>query len=380
MRTNKTLIQGAGLSAPKFQDYSIFPNKDVSRQMQLQRMYQDRNVRRYIDNLPPGADIDKLPASMQEPVQMFLNDKRMRYGQMARQISRPGAAIGSPMYMKLQADMNKTANEIKNLSNQLDNFKALKTEFLEDFDEGIISNGSNTSQLKELFSTDEYNIDLTSGSLQFILENGETVNGANLPKYFNRNATAVDGLLKLNQQAYKSAMPIMDKTSDYLYRRQVTQLVTQGGRDGLLSLATDKFLDNPMIDVDNIDDPNAYLLKEENHKQLQDFVINNWMQGISSAAQSAYNMKQRVSNAASGISAKNAMQIWNSGDLSQITNMLPLNSKISVVPYDDGTYDLKMGNRVVRSGIDPGKPEHLNLFLEVLGVPGGNNSIDLSKI
>jgi len=380
MRTNKTLIQGAGLSAPKFQDYSIFPNKDVSRQMQLQRMYQDRNVRRYIDNLPPGADIDKLPASMQEPVQMFLNDKRMRYGQMARQISRPGAAIGSPMYMKLQADMNKTANEIKNLSNQLDNFKALKTEFLEDFDEGIISNGSNTSQLKELFSTDEYKIDLTSGSLQFILENGETVNGANLPKYFNRNATAVDGLLKLNQQAYKSAMPIMDKTSDYLYRRQVTQLVTQGGRDGLLSLATDKFLDNPMIDVDNIDDPNAYLLKEENHKQLQDFVINNWMQGISSAAQSAYNMKQRVSNAASGISAKNAMQIWNSGDLSQITNMLPLNSKISVVPYDDGTYDLKMGNRVVRSGIDPGKPEHLNLFLEVLGVPGGNNSIDLSKI
>ena len=380
MRTNKTLIQGAGLSAPKFQDYSIFPNKDVSRQMQLQRMYQDRNVRRYIDNLPPGADIDKLPASMQEPVQMFLNDKRMRYGQMARQISRPGAAIGSPMYMKLQADMNKTANEIKNLSNQLDNFKALKTEFLEDFDEGIISNGSNTSQLKELFSTDEYKIDLTSGSLQFILENGETVNGANLPKYFNRNATAVDGLLKLNQQAYKSAMPIMDKTSDYLYRRQVTQLVTQGGRDGLLSLATDKFLDNPMIDVDNIDDPNAYLLKEENHKQLQDFVINNWMQGISSAAQSAYNMKQRVSNAASGISAKNAMQIWNSGDLSQITNMLPLNSKISVLPYDDGTYDLKMGNRVVRSGIDPGKPEHLNLFLEVLGVPGGNNSIDLSKI
>ena len=348
--------------------------------MQMQRMYQDRNVRRYIDNLPPGADIDKLPASMQQPVQVFLGDKRRQYGMLARQLARPGQQAGSPRYMQMQAEMNKTANEIKNLSNQLDNFKALKTEFLEDFDEGIISNGSDTSQLKELFSTDEYKIDLTSGSLKFLLEDGTEINGANLPKYFNRNATAVDGLLKLNQQAYKSAMPIMDKTSDYLYRRQVTQLVAQGGRDGLLSLATDKFLDNPMINVDNLDDPNSYLLKEENHKQLQDFVINNWMQGISSAAQSAYNMKQRVSNVASGVSAQNAMQIWNSGDLSQITNMLPLNSKISVVPYDDGTYDLKMGNRVVRSGIDPGKPEHLNLFLEVLGVPGGNNSIDLSKI
>ena len=82
----------------------------------------------------------------------------------------------------------------------------------------------------------------------------------------------------------------------------------------------------------------------------------------------------------SGINLQSAMEVWNSGDLSQITNMLPLNSKISVVPYDDGTYDLKMGNRVVREGIDPGEPSHLNLFLEVLGVPGGNNSIDLSKI
>ena len=377
---NKALIQGAALSAPKFQNYSILPNQEVTRQMQLRRMYQDRNVRRYIDNLPPGADIDKLPASMQQPVQMFLTDKRRQYGMLARQLARPGLQAGSPRYMQMQAEMNKTANEIKNLSNQLDNFKALKTEFLEDFDEGIVSNGSDTSQLKELFSTDEYKIDLTSGSLKFLLEDGTEINGANLPKYFNRNASAVDGLLKLNQQAYKSAMPIMDKTSDYLYRRQVTQLVTQGGRDGLLSLATDKFLDNPMIDVDNIDDPNAYLLKEENHKQLQDFVINNWMQGISSAAQSAYNMKKRANNPMSGINLQNAMEVWNSGDLSQITNMLPLNSKISVVPYDDGTYDLKMGNRVVREGIDPGEPRHLNLFLEVLGIPGGNNSIDLSKI
>ena len=127
---NKALIQGAALSAPKFQNYSILPNQEVTRQMQLRRMYQDRNVRRYIDNLPPGADIDKLPASMQQPVQMFLTDKRRQYGMLARQLARPGLQAGSPRYMQMQAEMNKTANEIKNLSNQLDNFKALKTEFL----------------------------------------------------------------------------------------------------------------------------------------------------------------------------------------------------------------------------------------------------------
>jgi len=382
MKANKALMVGAGLAADKFQSYRIGKrNEDLSRQMQMKRMYEDREIRKYIDNLGPGAEVDKLPASMQEPVTQFLNDNRMKYGQLARRVAK--APAGSPLYMQSRSEMNKIQGQFKNLSSQLDNFKNLKQEYLADFDEGVISKGSDSSTLKKLFSTDDYIIDLSSGSLEFELEDGSRVAGSNLPKYFNRNAKAVDGLLKLNQQAYKNALPI-DKTSDYLYRRQVRQLVTQGGRDGLLSLATDEFLDGSLIDVDNPNDPNYGLLSEENHEQLRDFVIDSWMNGISTASEEAYRFKQRSSRPqGTGIDYTTVMQIWQSGDLDQLTNLLPLNSKLSLDGYDDGSYDIKLGSRVVRRGIHPGKPETLNLLLEVLGISGGGGSIpniDLSKI
>ena len=380
MKVNKAIITGAGIAADKFQSYRIGKrNDDLSRQMQMKRMYEDREVRKYIDNLGPGAEVDKLPGSMQEPVTNFLNDSRLRYGRLARQAAK--APAGSPFYMKSKAEMNKIQGQFKNLSSQLDNFKNLKQEYLADFDEGVISKGSDSSMLKRLFSTDDYQIDLSKGSLEFMLEDGTRVAGSNLPKYFNRNAKAVDGLLKLNQQAYKNALPI-DKTSDYLYRRQVRQLVTQGGRDGLLSLATDEFLDAPLIDIDNLNDPNHHLLSEENHEQLRDFVIDSWMHGISTASEEAYRFKQRSSRPrGTGIDYKTVMQIWQSGDLDQLTNLLPLNSKLSLDGYDDGSYDIKLGNRVVRRGIHPGKPETLNLLLEVLGISGGSSSgVDINKI
>ena len=155
MRPNKALIQGAYSSAPKFQSYRIGrKDDDLSRQMRMQRMYEDREVRKYIENLGPGAEVDKLPGSMQEPVTNFLNDNRMRYGQLARIAAK--APAGSPQYMKVRSEMNKIQGRFKNLSSQLDNFKNLKQEYLSDFDEGIISKGSKDATLKQLFKTDDY--------------------------------------------------------------------------------------------------------------------------------------------------------------------------------------------------------------------------------
>ena len=168
MRANKALIQGAYSSAPKFQSYRIGrKDDDLSRQMRMQRMYEDREVRKYIENLGPGAEVDKLPGSMQEPVTNFLNDNRMRYGQLARIAAK--APAGSPQYMKVRSEMNKIQGRFKNLSSQLDNFKNLKQEYLSDFDEGIISKGSKDATLKQLFKTDDYLIDLSNNiSLQYL--------------------------------------------------------------------------------------------------------------------------------------------------------------------------------------------------------------------
>ena len=379
MRANQQLMKGAYAVAPKYQSFRLFGQNDPqSRQQQIKQMYDDRITRKYIESLPDNIEIAKLSPSMQKPITAYLNANRIKYGQYARQISKVPA--GSPMYMKIRGEMQGIQSKFKSLSSELDNFKNLKTEYLKDFDAGMISKGSDTAALAELFKKDDYEITLDDGRLHFMMEDGSKLAASDINPYFNRNAKAVDGLLKLNQQAYKNALPI-DEANDYLFRRQVRELVTAGGRDGLLSLAVDKFLDNPMINIDDPNDPNAYLLNEENHEQLRDFVINNWMNGISSAANQAFSMRKRSGITGSGIDPMKALQLWNSGDLTQITNLLPLDSKISVVRgKKSGTYDMKIGSRVVRSGIDPGDPNYKNMFLEVLGIPSMSNSIDTNLI
>lgn len=384
---SKALIQGAATSAPKFINYNPW-SKEGIKQKAMERLYQDRNVRRYIDKLPAGIDLEKVPGSIHKPVKDFLQQGRMRYGRLARMLASNNISPGSPRYMQIQSEMFKIQNEFKGLSSDLDNFKNLKSEYLKDFDAGNISIGSQDKYLKELFGKDDYKVSIIEGKLNFLMDDGSFLAAnklGNEVSYFNKNAKAVDGLLGLNQQAYKNAIPI-DKTSDYLYRRQIQQFVTESGRDGMISLATDKFLDNPLIDINNPDDPNLWLLQEENHDQLKDYLVNNWISGISAAANQAFQLKNRASNVIGqfgGIDYATAMKIWNSGDLEQLTNLLPLDSKIRIEGYDDGTYDLYLGSRKVRSKIDPGEPHHVNMLLEVLGIPaggGGRSSIDTDLI
>ena len=369
---SKALIQGAAYSAPKFQSYNPFDAKEMKQQA-LQQVYQDRNVRRYIDQLPQGVELDKVPSSMHGPVKQFLSAKKMQYGQLARQISGSNIPAGSPMYMQIQGEMQKIQGEFKSLSQDLDNFKNYKTEYLQDFDTGGISSGAQDARIKELFGKDDYKVQIVDGKLNFLMDDGSFLAAKDIgskESYFLKNAEAVDGLLKLNQQAYKNALPI-DKTSDYLYRRQVQQLVGGKGREGMLSLATDGFLDAPLINLKNPNDPNLFLLKEENHEQLKSFLVDNWMGGISAAASEAYKMKNRGSNVVGqfgGIAMDAAMKIWQSGDLDQIGNLLPLDSKTKIDSYDDGTYDIKIGNRAMPFKIDPSNPDDLQLYLKVLGL------------
>ena len=369
---SKALIQGAATSAPQFINYNPFSREQIKKQS-LERVYQDRNVRKYIDQLPAGLDLEKVPGSMHEPVENYLQQSRMRYGRLARMLASNNIQAGSPRYMQVQSEMFNIQKSFKGLSSDLDNFKNLKQEYLQDFDSGNISVGSSDSKLKELFGKDDYKVSIIDGKLNFLMDDGSFLAANQLGSevsYFNKNAKAIDGLLALNQQAYKNAVPI-DRTSDYLYRRQIQQLIGESGRDGMISLATDKFLDNPLINLDNPDDPNLWLLQEENHDQLKDFLVNNWINGISSAANQAFQLKNRASNVIGqfgGIAMDTAMQIWESGDLEQIGNLLPLDSKTKIDAYDDGTYDIKIGNRTMPFKIDPNNPDHLQLYLKALGL------------
>ena len=60
-------------------------------------------------------------------------------------------------YIQAQAGFQNIKNQFKNISSNLDQFKASKTEFLKDYDSKTISEGADTDKLKLLYSSDNHN-------------------------------------------------------------------------------------------------------------------------------------------------------------------------------------------------------------------------------
>ena len=324
-------------------------------------------VNKYIDNLPPNYEVAKLPPSMRQGITEYAKDQQIMAGNFNRILKK--TKPGSSAYINAKNEINTIKNNFKNLSSTLDNFAAYKSEFLKDFDAGSISNGADTDKLKLLYSTDNYRYSLMNNNLSFQLEDGSMVEGNNLPKYFLRNGDGGKKLLELNNQSY-SAGKQWDSFTRSHYERQVRNIVKEKGREGLLSLATDTFLDEPLITKDS---PDSWLLKEENHDQLEQYVINRYTNGMEEAANSGYQSAQTKTKLSGGdggsvseplASQEATNQYWESGQLNMITNEPGFDNRYQVVSNGDGTFDVLYRERanapitVIKKNIDPNIPEH----------------------
>ena len=357
------------------------------------------NQTNYIDNLPAGYEVEKLPSSMRQGVTNWSKSMQIEAGNYARLMKSPGMKAGSTAWIEANAGLQTIKNQFKNISSNLDNFKALKTEFLEDFDNKTISEGSDTDQLKMLFSTDHFNYQLRpgSGEIQYNLPDGSVVSGNNLPKYFNKNSDGANKLIDLNEKAYKGATQWDSPTRDH-YTRQVKNIVREKGREGLLSLATDDFLDEPLITKDS---PNSFLLLEENHEALEQFVIDNYVQGMESASATAYSNNRRKTSTSSSATSSGPLvtqdvsdKFWAGGNLNEITNSSGWDPKYQVVESDkDGAFDIlynpdpfnpygRSTEIYIKKNLDPSIPEHKKWWDEVMlgGSMNLGSSIDQNQL
>mgnify|MGYP003631424801 CR=1 FL=1 len=312
------------------------------------QQYLNKKVDSYIDNLPAGYEVEKLPSGMRNGVTNWSKDLQIQAGNHARLMKK--TKPGSPQFINARNEFQNIKNQFKNISTNLDQFKAAKTEFLQDYDSKTISEGVDTDRLKLLYSTDTYNYSLVNGQLQFQLPDGSMVDGNKLPKYFNKNSDGANKLLQLNESSYKSGGQ-WDSYTKSMYERKVNNIVQEKGREGLLSLATDTFLDAPIIAKDH---PNSWLLQEENHEQLQQYVVDQYVQGMESAAGQGYEKKQSSSNGGSGSSKysaniSNPDQYFTSDKIMDISDELGPSSKHSISDKDDGLYEL----RIDRAGSKP---------------------------
>ena len=400
---NQQLIKGARTAAPLnagLADYYLrskakehggryrggYPSRN-----QMNR-FLDKKVTDHIDSLPTGYAVEKLPASMQPQVEELFLRQYQDAGNYMRLKNK--APAGSAQWIDADSKFKSVKSQWTTMSSQLDNFQALKTEYLKDYDSKTISEGSDTDALKLLMSTDNYTFGTENGNIAFYLEDGSVVKGGDLPKYFNKNSSGASKLLDLNQKAYNNGTQ-WDGTTRDLYKRQVKLIARENGREGLLSLATDDFLDDPLIDRDG---PNAWLLEPEYHDELEDFVIDNWVGGIETASNSGHQKKQRkstVTTSGGGGGSKGPLasqeatdKYWNSGNLNNITNEPGWNQDYEVIEGDkEGTYHVVYINRstyyptreVIKKNIDPSNPDHKAWWDDAMR-GGGANMADASKV
>jgi len=338
-------------------------------------------VDKYIDNLPAGYEVEKLPQGMRNGVTNWSKSMQIQAGNWARNMKK--TKPGSTAYIQAQAGFQNIKNQFKNISSNLDQFKVLKTEFLKDYDSKTISEGSDTDQLKMLFSSDNLRYSLLNGNVTFDTPDGGVIDGNNLPKYFNKNSDGANKLIKLNEGAYKNGNQ-WDQPTESHYKRSVLNIVREQGREGLLSLATDQFLDEPII---NKDHPNSWLLKEENHDDLEKYVVDQYVQGMKSASETAYQNKAKKAttnnggggNISSGplVAVETRDSFWESGELSMITNEPGWPTDHEVVDNKDGTFDVvkirKNGSSVpVGKNLDPTNADHKRYWDNIIG--GGTSS------
>ena len=203
--------------------------------------------------------------------------------------------------MELREKMNGVQNSFTNLARQVNGYKEDKIAYLKDFDDRRLSDGNNIGTLNEASKiyTDEGDFGIQEGgNLSFWNNNkSEYESYTDIQKPFLKDFKSADNILKLNESVY-SAGSSLSGARQNMIRNKLKNMISSGGRDTLLSLASDDFLIEGGL---NLQDPS--LFDPANQDLLQDAVLNSYMDAlIDTAAQGARDKKPSRGRGSGGFS------------------------------------------------------------------------------
>jgi hypothetical protein len=250
----------------------------ATRQMQAKKE-QNAKVAKYIDQLQSDVDVTRLTPQMQDSVGEYLVGLRQEYANAAMNIVNYDA--GTPEYMRYVSTMNNVNNSVQNLSSQIKLYNERKTGFVEDFQNGIISDGNDFGEyrsLSNIYTNDTMMRIGQSGNLMFSDAEGNFKSFNDIPQYFEKDYDSANKIIKMMSDVY-SAGTKLDEAREKMIRMQLNSLISQGGRGTLLSLASDNFFNDGGL---GIVDPRYY--DRENEEALKEKVIDSYVEGIRDAA------------------------------------------------------------------------------------------------
>lgn len=280
-RLNSGLNQLAQINAVKKAERSQINNK----------------VSTYINQLNSDLDLTNLNDSQQQAVTNYLVQERNKYAEAAVQITKIEDS-SSEDYLNYRNQMNGIQRSFSNLANQLNKYKEDKISYLKDFDDRRVSDGNEIGSLKKAsrIYTNEGSMGIGPGGQVTFWDDddGQYENYSTIQKPFLKDFKAADSILSLNESVYSAGQTLSGARQDMI-RNKLKNMISSGGRDTVLSLASDDFLIEGGL---NLQDPSIF--EPENQDLLANTVLDSYMDALTTTSKQGANDK-RPSSTKSGI-------------------------------------------------------------------------------
>jgi hypothetical protein len=241
----------------------------------------NNRVAKYIDALDTNVDISALTEVQQKSITDFLVNNRNEYAEAASRIARIEDP-SSEEYLNLRDKMNGISLSFQNLAAGVKSYKDDKASYLKDFDNGMISEGNDLNVLNEsskIYTNEASFIVGPGGSLQFWDPSKETYKSySQTPKPFLKDFGTADEILKMSNTLY-NAGSALDGARANMVRQKVSNMINKGGRQALLSLASDDFIMEGGL---GLQDP--ALFDPANEDELRKVVVDSYMNMLTDVA------------------------------------------------------------------------------------------------
>lgn len=294
MAVNEALIKGAGIASSKFVDagaavgQSIKSLQPMFQQLQANKLRRkkenaaiDRQVGSYVDALNSDVDLLGLNAEEESTVTKFLSMEKNRYVEISNQLAR--VKPGSEVYLELKDQLSTVQRSFSTLADQLKAYKTRKTEYLDDFQSGRISNGDIKANKKAAdIYTNQAAFGIGADGQVIFNDNGENLLFNDFKDPPLKAYPLANNLLKQNENYYNGGVQMSQANEDLLRNN----LTAQFSKDpsAMMSIVDDDLLGELSLTMEvNEDNPSSSI------PEVVDVVVNS----MKEVAQGSYDRAQQ---------------------------------------------------------------------------------------
>ena len=231
-----------------------------------------------INDLPEDYTAEKLPPAVQNSIQPIILNARQQYADSARLLAGMKGQVGTPDYLKVMDDMNRSKKVIENLNTNLVDLQNLTNEYVENRE--MMSKGMNAEKvaaLDEIFVNKNYTMQFMPDGAPLYQTQYGALKQEDISKYFLKDSTFSLDVLKQAQSMYSKGVKGLDLSKDQsafqLLKSQFSNALDKGGSETIKSLMADDLFDGfKLVDIpDEIaNDPNR---KEETKDMILDSIM-----------------------------------------------------------------------------------------------------------